>query len=287
MNVFSVVRDPDRAIPLTSDTYHDRTRRGPPYVQTVGGSIKAFALCPACKNPVLLVNRIVPTTKAEILYAKHAGYSVDGIANHDQAEYLDCPFSRPAKLDSKSRRAGVRASNDIKNALLHHFDFVIKQLEEATGISFTDPVIEAMADDFAKNRGHEYKAITLFNLPFGFAYMTEAKDLFGCKVSKAQIAQAISAKSESFTVERYYNKHAIKRKKDKWKTQIRLYFSQHLKKRVAGEESIRMRIVEEGPGVDQYTELYSQDIKIDGSLIYNQYFRRERLRRIAAARFGG
>lgn len=213
MNVFSVVGDPDRAIPLTPDTYHDRTRRGWPYLQTINNSVKAFALCPACKNPVLLVNRIVPTTKAEILYAKHAGYDVDGIADHDQAEYLDCPFSRPAKFDSKSRRTGVRTSNDIRKALLHHFDFVIKQLEEATGISFTDPVIQSMADDFANNRGYEYKAITLFNLPFGFAYMTESKDLYGCKVSKAQIAQAISEKSESFTVERYYTKHVIKRKK--------------------------------------------------------------------------
>lgn len=59
---------------------------------------------------------------------------------------------------------------------------MVKEIERATGITLIDSIIESMLEDFGGNQGYQYKAITLYNLPFGFAYMTEAQDMYGCKV---------------------------------------------------------------------------------------------------------
>ena len=59
MNIFSLITDPDNAVYLTLDKFYKKTHRHYPYIQKVNGETKAYALCPRCHNPVLLVNRII------------------------------------------------------------------------------------------------------------------------------------------------------------------------------------------------------------------------------------
>ncbi|AZE54535.1 hypothetical protein C4K03_2380 [Pseudomonas synxantha] len=286
MNVYSLITDPSNPLPLTEHGYNQKTKRLAPYVQTINTIVKAFALCPGCKNPVILINRTVPDTEAVIMYAKHTGYDVQGLAKHVEAEYLDCDLANPARFDSKARRTSAKRNNEIHDAMLNHFDLVIQQLEQAIGIKFTDNVIEAMVRDFAGNRGYEYQAITLFNLPFGFAYMTEAKDLYGCKVS-GEVAKGIEAGSQGFTVKKYFDTFTVERKKPSPSgTGLRLYFNRHGVGEVSGKDSIQMVVVETNSVVDQSTELYKTTIEFDGAKFYNFYRRKERLRQIAEAQLG-
>ncbi|MHC8313663.1 hypothetical protein ACYZUC_29250 [Pseudomonas sp. GT1P32] len=280
MNVFSLKSDPDNPLPLTEQGYNQKTRRDYPYVQEINGQIKPFALCPACKNPILLVNRTVPTTQAQILYAKHTGYDVKGLANHVEAEYLDCELANPAKFDNQARRTNGKRNNAVRDAMRHHLDLVIQTLESTIGIKFTDDVINAMVSDFAGNRGYEYQAITLFNLPFGFAYMTEAKDLYGCKV-KDEIAKSIDEKSQGFSFKKYFENYTVTRIPNRTGTNLRLYFNQHKTGELPGKDSIQMVVIEKGPAVDQAKELYKATVEFDGAKFYNFYRRKERLRRIA------
>ncbi|MFV0927228.1 hypothetical protein [Pseudomonas palmensis] len=173
LNVFSTMDNPRYAVDLTEKNYNAKTSRKWPYVHHVNDEIKSYALCPACKNPVQLINHNVSVTNAKILYARHAGKSVIGLADHYQVEYEDCPFHNPERFDSKTRRGNVARNEEIRQLLLHHFHYVISQLESATGVKYTNEVIESMLMHFTANRGYEYKAISVYNLPLGFAYMTE------------------------------------------------------------------------------------------------------------------
>lgn len=277
MNVFSIKNKPGIPVALTQDIYNRKTSRKEPYVCNIEGKVKSFALCPACDNPTILVNRHIAETDSDVLYAKHAGYSVNNLADHDQATYEDCPLHNPERFDSKARRKGGR-NNEVRQALIHHIHLVIKTLESSTGITYTDNLIESMLIDFGGNRGHEYKAISLYNLPFGFAYMTEAKDLFGCKVN-GFLAKNIGEKSFGFEVNDY---NTVRRKPGKSGTSLSFYFNNHrVGESSMGRDSIDLVVVEIQDFNQTPEILYTKKLEFNSELFFNTYRRRERLRLLA------
>ncbi|WP_240997942.1 hypothetical protein [Pseudomonas viridiflava] len=278
MNVFSTIDNPGVPVPLTQEGYNKKTSRAAPYILHDGEEIKSFALCPACRNPTLLVNRLVPTTNAEVLYAKHAGYSVNGLANHNQVAYKECPFHNPDKFDSKSRRTSTERNDEIRMALLNHIHLVVKEIEKATGITLSDSVVESMLKHFGGNQGHQYKAITLYNLPFGFAYMTEAQDLYGCRVENT-IAQQINEQSTGFEVRGF---QTVYRKKGSSGSELSFYFNNHrLGEGISGKDSIDLVIVEIERASNTTTTIFQKTLEFDSAYFFNTYMRRERLRLLA------
>lgn len=278
MNVFSTLKNPRTPIALTEAKYNRETSRSEPYVFNDGNTVKSYALCPACVNPVILVNRTIATTNAEILYAKHTGYSVKRLAEHNQQDYEECPLHNPERFDSKSRRTSSKRNNEIRDALIHHAHLIVRTLESASEVRFSDAVIEEMFRDFGANRGFEYKAISLYNLPFGFAYMTEGRDLFGCKVGQ-EMALAISEGSSGFYTDRYGK---VCRKKDARGTSIRFYFNNHrLGESSVGNDSIDMVVVEVETATSKSNILDTKTLEYNSELFFNTYMRQERLRLLA------
>ena len=281
MNVFSLKSDPLRPITLTEKIYNDKTKRDVPYVQRVNGDLRSFALCPGCQNPTVLVNRTITQTEATVLYAKHTGYDVKDVAEHNEAAYLDCPLANPERFDSKKRRTSKSRNDELRQALLNHLHLVIASLEEAIEIKFTDAVVESMVRDFGDNKGYEYKAINLFNLPFGFAYMTEAKDLYGCRV-KSDVAQAIAALSKGFITRQSYGSYTVLRNPQAGGTKIRFYFNNHrMESSSMGKDSIDFCIVEMSTETDQSVMLFKKRIEFECEKFFNTFRRRERFRLLA------
>ncbi|NWB94876.1 hypothetical protein HX882_03105 [Pseudomonas gingeri] len=279
MNVFALIERPTEPIPLTEDNYYRRTNRRPPYIQSVGGEMKSYAICPACQNPVRLVNRTATETRSGSFYAKHHKDDVRGVADYSEHEYLKCPLANPARMDEKKRRSSVLQgqSNEVRDALVEAFDLVMSFIEIDTGIKFQDRVIEEMLDDFSKNRGYEYAAINLYNLPYAFVYMTESKDIFGCSVD-SDIAEAISKLSEGFSIKHLGSSNYIRRN-EKSRSKIRLLFYGHAESvKGGGVEAIVMRVVElpPGAGVDTAKVLYEKTIILDSAKFYNFYMKRKR-----------
>ncbi|WP_387467271.1 hypothetical protein [Photorhabdus sp. RM323S] len=135
MNVFSLKQNKDHAYISTKANYNKRTDKSHPYLQDVNNKTQAFALCPACHNPVILVNRLVSQTKSDTLYAKHCKYDVQDLANYDQTAYDNCPLANPSKFDDLIKRPQNHASNNlIKDAITNHFDLLIQHLESTLGI---------------------------------------------------------------------------------------------------------------------------------------------------------
>lgn len=279
MNVFSTLEKSDVPYLLTEAKYHERTSRKAPYVREEGDRIRSYAICPACRNPTILVNRGVSETDAKILYAKHAGYSVEGLADHKQDAYEECPFHNPERFDSKMRRTNGHFNDEIRNALLNHIHLVITTIERSAGIKYSDKVIETMLRHFGKNRGHEYRAISLYNLPFGFAYMTEGQDFWGCQILDTKGRAAINEKSAGFKTTPY---GTITRKDDVIGTNLLAYFSNHrLGDAAVGEDSIELFIVEQHSTSLKKKLIYKKKLTFDSENFFNTYKRRERLRLLA------
>ncbi|OLU17748.1 hypothetical protein BVH01_08765 [Pseudomonas sp. PA1(2017)] len=145
-------------------------------------------------------------------------------------------------------------------------------------MTYSDSLIEAMLRDFGANKGYRYRAINIYNLPFGFAYMTEANDLYGLKVDAA-IAKSIEEQSIGFKVG--YNRLVI-RKKDVKGTRVRFYFNNH---RIGGSnfagDSIDLVIAEINNSSRDSNVLYTKRLEFDSAFFFNTYKRRERLKEFA------
>lgn len=287
MNVFSILKDPDNAIYLTDFNYHKNTHRSPPYVQTINGKSKEFALCPRCKNPVLLVNRVNDQTDSKTLYAKHVDYNVKGLASYDKAEYDDCPLANPTNLDAKLKRnPNSKVNDEIKYAIANYFDLLVNVIEPAIGISFSTSTLTQMLKDFAACDGHQYRAINLYNLPISFIYVANAQDLSGCRVNK-KIKDSINTESESFTtsIPDNYGKDLVfvNRKKGAPYNKILFYFSNHTISTEERDESITLYIVEkkQNQKIDDAKLLYKEKIYFDGTFFFNTMRKREKLNKLA------
>ncbi|MBF4211033.1 hypothetical protein EI533_25315 [Pseudomonas donghuensis] len=163
--------------------------------------------------------------------------------------------------------------------LLHHLDLVITQLESLTGIKLTDLAVESMLIDFSGNRGYEYKAISLYNLPVGFAYMTEAKDLYGCKIVDSDLAAQINAKSIGFEANDW---GMVRRKAGKKGTKLRLYFNNHrMGDTYPTKETVDLEVVELKDAATAPQIICSKTISFSGTLFFNTLMRWERLRLLA------
>lgn len=272
MFVFGVINDPDYPNKLTQKNYDEITKRSYPYIQVFNRENASYAICPACKNPVRLVNKNSSERISGTLYAMHVKYNVKDLADYNQSEYDDCYLRNPERMDAKVRRNSSQngLSEKIRSKLREHFDLVVAIMKTVTGIKFSDIVIEEMLNDFSLNRGHTYRAMTLFNIPYGFLYMTEAQDLYNCQVS-GKIVNEINKNSNQFICNGF---GYIGRKNNMKGNKIILFFSDHKIDAEDKKQTIKLNIAEIGykENPEDGVVLYQQIIVVDNN-IFDNYIR--------------
>ncbi|HGJ5866609.1 MULTISPECIES: hypothetical protein [Arsenophonus] len=281
MNVFSILSNPKLPLDLTDDQYNRATHREYPYVRTGDdGKPRHYALCPECNNAVQLVNRSLSSTESLTLYAKHINFSLSDLAEYDQDEYEECQLANPHRFDGMIRRKSGKKSNRIREFFSKHIDLIINFAETITGIKFSDKTIECMISEFCKSRGYEYRAVSEFNLPIAFVYMTEAKNLYGSSVN-SQIADAINNKSEGFEVNKSTYKHSfISKKKGYYESELKIFFSNHSipSNDKMANESVMMYIseIKKGQLPENAPIIFDKKITLDKRFFYHTINRRER-----------
>ncbi|WP_229614370.1 hypothetical protein [Pseudomonas syringae] len=201
-----------------------------------------------------------------------------GLADHNQTAYEDCPLHNPERFDSKSIRKSSSRNDEILDALRNHLHLVVNVLERETGMKFTDELIAGLLDDFKSNQGHIYRSVTLYNLPFGFAYMTEGRDIWGCEVDGVT-ADAINRNSVGFEVDGFMK---VRRRKDIKARKIHLYFNNHrVGNEDCGSDVVDFVIADIDTAANTSKVLYKKSLGFDSSFFFNTYKRRERLRVLA------
>jgi len=166
--------------PIDKDAYEtDTLRREPWYQRGSGDKLSQFAVCPACDNPIQLVGLYHLPANVSQPYGKHTTSSIPGIASLDSEARENCPYFKPRqhqKTDRKAKFDGV--PRRIVQILIEQFDRVVYVLERQTQVKLSDKALRGMLERYKGEQGYLYTGATLRNVPWIFAYMSDATPLF-------------------------------------------------------------------------------------------------------------
>lgn len=181
MDVYKVKVEDTTSTKITAENFERDTLKSPPYYQAgkAEGEPSHFAVCPACDNPIQVIGLYKKLAHTPKPYGRHHTRSVANLAEYDQESYDFCPYSNPdRKPDRAARRTQVRGLPEkILNLLVENFDSVIYMIEQSIGIKIGDGLAKRMLLSYRDEQGHMYKAATLLNIPWIFAYMANAKSI--------------------------------------------------------------------------------------------------------------
>ena len=118
--------------------------------------LKYYAICPACHNPVIIVNLYVDKTIDENknrmpLHAKHCKYDVDGLATYDEKAYTNCPFANPDKFGGSARHTSKKGRNEIVSLIKNYPIVLFNEIRYISGIDFSEAAFSKMIDKFIKS----------------------------------------------------------------------------------------------------------------------------------------
>ncbi|MGP4957824.1 hypothetical protein [Pseudomonas helleri] len=170
---------------INKDGFEEDTLRREPWYQCGSGDkLSQFAVCPACDNPIQLVGLYQLPENVKNPYGKHTMSGMRGIAPLDTEARDNCPYFKPRqhqKTDRKARFDGV--PRKIIKLLIEQFDRVVYILEKQTQVVLSPKALRGMLERYKGEQGYLYTGATLRNVPWIFAYMSDATPLFAQKVS--------------------------------------------------------------------------------------------------------
>lgn len=117
-------------------------------------------------------------------FGKHTVAGITGLAPTIPEARENCPYFNPRQPDRRERKAQFDGiPRKILILLIEQFDRVVYMLEKQTGLVFSKNALTGMLDRYRGETGYMYTGASLRNVPWIFAYMSDATDLFAQKVS--------------------------------------------------------------------------------------------------------
>lgn len=170
------------------------TMRKPPWYRPSGdGASSQFAVCPACDNPIQIVGLYRLPRGVSRPYGKHATRSIPGLAPLNPETRDACPYFRPRTFKKSDRRSELDDhARRILRLLIEQFDRVVYLIGKDTGIWFSRKMLATMLQVYRSMQGYLYMGATLLNVPWIFAYMTNATSLYYQKIAdNAPLSDAV------------------------------------------------------------------------------------------------
>ena len=184
---------------ISPEIFERETGKRFPYVKKSSDTISNYAVCPECDNPIQLIGLYKQTKESgRKPYGKHHKYSISGLADYSEIDYMDCPFSNPTwkKTHGKKSKDSPLAKR-LLELLSNQFDRITYLLNKQTGLYISYSLAEIMLDNYLVSEGWLFKEATVNNLPWLFAQCSPAFALFGKIVKKeSPLYQALKDSSE-------------------------------------------------------------------------------------------
>lgn len=171
-------------------------KEAPHFGHKANGEGTYFAVCPACDNPIQLIGIFRNSPEAgRKPYGRHFPKNVVGLAEYNEAEYLDCPYSNRNWSTSAKRSPKSKMGQKIKELLREQFDRVIYILEQDLEMKISKETARKMLQEYLSCEGWTYRAATMNNLPWKFAETGCARPLFGrWLLADGELVRAIRSK---------------------------------------------------------------------------------------------
>jgi len=168
--------------PVLKEIIEDITGKNSTNYRNENGKLKIYGKCPSCKNPVQIIGFYKKsdslTMRESRPYAKHCGYSVKDIANHDEYEYRNCPYHAKQEYNCNDRRAyNTGPGMEIRNVLAENIDIAIYIVKRDTGVRYSSSVVEKMLETYVAHEAWQYVGATLENIPWILAYMSNSQNI--------------------------------------------------------------------------------------------------------------
>lgn len=98
-----------------------------------------FAICPACNNPIQLINLFgvqyqEENTGRTNLHGRHYKYNVEGLPIYLEENYVNCPLHNPVAFRIREVRDNEQINGEILNIVENNRRQICANIREITGI---------------------------------------------------------------------------------------------------------------------------------------------------------
>ncbi|MCP2024281.1 UNVERIFIED_ORG: hypothetical protein J2Y76_005196 [Pseudomonas reinekei] len=255
--------------PINKDAFEaDTLRREPWYQEGSADKQSQFAVCPACDNPIQLVGLYHLPANVNNPYGKHTTSDISGIASLDVEARDHCPYFKPRqhqKTDRKAKFDGV--PRKIVRILIEQFDRVVYILEKQTRVALSANTLKGMLERYKGEQGYLYTGATLRNVPWIFAYMSDATALFAQRVGENhELTAAIRSHVPAANIDTHgrLRPTSVRGAKDAF-IDLKMSFIQHriIKDSEASGLKESMVFVVSHSRKGQLVDIYKQDLTFD------------------------
>lgn len=187
MDIFKTSTGVSKVEVISPKNYLNATGKKSPYCHVNQmGKESLFAVCPLCENPIQIIGLYKSTLESgRKPYGKHCRKTIPGLAEYNETDYLDCPFSNPTwQQDDGKRKPESRIAKKMLSLLAEQFDRVIYILSKDTDIKISTALATKMLEAYIANEGWRYKTATMNNLPWVLGEVAKAYPLFGRRIRK-------------------------------------------------------------------------------------------------------
>ena len=206
MKDFKLKPGVSRIYKIDQEVYREKTSLNMPYVRKgKDDTIRYFAVCPACNNPIQLVGLF-----GENPYGKHYCRSVSGVALHNENDYVQCPNAsrnyRPPGKEERKQVAGELEIN-VYNIVREHFDQAIYILKQDIGIHITNDMAKEILIHYYNSEGWLYPWSFEYNIPWMLLFVYRGISIYGKLVAKESPLGKYLLNHNKYKLEPYNNRY--------------------------------------------------------------------------------
>lgn len=171
---------------VSLENFKKATKENDKYKKKGPDGNEAYAICPLCENPVKLLG-VYRKLEKQRPHARHCRKSVDGLADHNEYTYQNCPNHRE-RADYVKEIRPLDSMSDYNReilALAHdYFDKCIYILRKTTGLVISNALAETIALDYMSHPGYMTFDITRENVPYMMGLCMTGKTLIKRVIEK-------------------------------------------------------------------------------------------------------
>ncbi|WIW71474.1 hypothetical protein [Anaerosinus gibii] len=208
LNVFSIGNGKDYE--LTRENFIQKTHKQFPFYQDAKKYENPyFAICPACNNPIQIINLFgaqyrEETTGKTNMHGRHFLRDIKGLPKYNQLNYDGCPLHKPTAFKIAKIRENKLVNEEIKKLIEDNRRKLASDIRDITGILLKNERIYQMIDDYIVAKDYCYTHTNKYNIPYSILYTRKAIKLFGQRIGSTELGEkihlAIKENSENFDV---------------------------------------------------------------------------------------